>query len=337
MPTTVHAHAAPSAGAPFEPLEYDLPDELGHEDVEIAVTSCGICHSDQSMHDNEWGMTAYPFVGGHEVVGRVERIGEHVTMVAPGDTVGLGWFSGSCTTCAECMRGDHNLCSTAEGTIVGRHGGFADRVRCRQEWAAKLPDGVDAGKAGPLFCGGITVFNPIVQAGVRPTDRVGVVGIGGLGHLAIKFLSKWGCHVTAFTSSDVKAAEAKSLGATDTLNSRDPDAIRKAEGTFDFLVNTAPANLDWDAYVSALAPRGTLISVGVPDQPIAVQVFPLILGQRSIGGSPLGSPATIATMLDFCARHQIEATTEHFPMAKINDAFEHLRAGKARYRIVLDN
>ena len=199
--TTVKAYAATAAGNAFEPFEYDLPD-LGPEEVEIAVSHCGICHSDLSMLDNEWGMTAYPFVAGHEASGTVTAVGEHAKGVKVGDRVGLGWFSKSCMGCRTCLHGDHNMCPTNEATIVGRHGGFADTVRCHWAWAVKLPDGVDAAKAGPLFCGGITVFNPIVQFGVRPTDRVGVIGIGGLGHMALAFLRASGCDVTSFTSSE---------------------------------------------------------------------------------------------------------------------------------------
>jgi len=234
------------------------------------------------------------------------------------------------------MSGDHNLCAGAEGTIVGRHGGFADAVRCQAEWAVPLPEGVDLAKAGPLFCGGITVFNPIVQFGVRPTDRVGVIGVGGLGHLALQFLSKWGCEVTAFSSTDAKADEAREMGAHHIVNSRDPGQLEAVAGTFDFILSTVNVDLDWEAYLAALGPRGRLHSVGAVPSPIPVPAFGVIPGQKSVSGSPLGSPATTATMLEFCARHGIEAVTEHFPMSEVNEAMDHLRSGNARYRIVLD-
>jgi uncharacterized zinc-type alcohol dehydrogenase-like protein len=167
------------------------------EEVEIAVQTCGICHSDLSMLQNDWHMTKYPLVPGHEVTGKIVAVGEQVKKVRVGQTVGLGWNSASCMACEQCLGGNQNLCAKAEGTIVQRHGGFADRVRAHWAWAVPLPEGVDPAKAGPLFCGGITVFNPIVQFDVRPTDRVGVVGIGGLGHMAVKFLNAWGCEVVA--------------------------------------------------------------------------------------------------------------------------------------------
>jgi uncharacterized zinc-type alcohol dehydrogenase-like protein len=235
------------------------------------------------------------------------------------------------------MSGDHNLCPTAEGTIVHRHGGFATQVRAQEAWTIPLPEGVDPKKAGPLFCGGITVFNPIVQFGVKPTDRVGVIGIGGLGHMALKFLRAWGCDVVAFTSSDSKRDEALQLGANRVVNSRNSAEMEKLASSFNFIISTVNVKLDWPAYINALAPKGRLHTVGAIAEPVSLAAFPLLVGQRSFSGSPLGSPATTVTMLEFAARHGIAPTTEFFPMSRINDAFEHLKAGKARYRIVLEN
>jgi uncharacterized zinc-type alcohol dehydrogenase-like protein len=235
------------------------------------------------------------------------------------------------------MRGDHNLCPTGEGTIVGRHGAFADKVRAHWAWAAPLPAALDPAKAGPLFCGGITVFNPLVQFDVRPTQRVGVVGIGGLGHMALQFANKWGCEVFAFSSSAGKEAEAKKLGAHHVVNSKDDGAMAKLAGKLDLLLVTVNVPLNWPAYLGALAPRGKLHFVGAVGEPIAVPAMALIVAQKSVSGSPLGSPATTADMLDFCARHGIAPVTETFPLSKVNDALSHLRAGKARYRIVLEN
>jgi uncharacterized zinc-type alcohol dehydrogenase-like protein len=332
----IRAYAARKAGGRLEPFEYD-PGELGPEQVEIDVTACGVCHSDLSMWQNHWQIASFPFVPGHEVVGRVAALGDSVKHLDVGDTVGLGWFSGSCMTCDRCMAGDHNLCATAEQTIVGRFGGFADKVRCRSEWAIRLPDGVDAKNAGPLFCGGITVFNPIVQFGVQPTDRVGVIGIGGLGHMALQFLRAWGCEVTAFTSSDSKKEQALEMGAHNVVNSRDDSQLDAIAGSLGFILSTVNVDLDWERYITALEPKGRLHTVGVVPSPIPVVAFPMIAGQKSVSGSPLGSPATIRKMLEFCARHGIEAVTEHFPMSQANEAFAHLEAGKARYRLVLDN
>ena len=333
--TTIHAFAAKEAGGALEPFEFEA-GLLSPNEVEIDVTSCGICHSDLSMIDNEWGMAEYPLVPGHEVTGTIAAVGDSVAHLYVGQVVGLGWTSGCCMTCGQCMGGDHNLCGKSEATIVGRHGGFADKVRCDQAWAIPLPDGVDPKNAGPLFCGGLTVFNPIVQFGVQPTHHVGVVGIGGLGHLALQFLNKWGCEVTAFTSSDSKSEEAKKLGAHKIINSRSETALDAAAGSFDFILSTVNVTLDWEKYFAALSPRGRLHVVGAVLEPIQAAAFPLIMGQKSLSGSPIGSPATAATMLEFCSRHEIEPMTEHFPMSEVNAALDHLRAGKARYRIVLD-
>lgn len=335
MPSPIQAYAAHSAGGSLETFEYD-PGPLLPEQVEISVDHCGICHSDLSMLDNEWRNTRYPFVPGHEIVGRVVAAGEQVKGIRTGDHVGLGWISGSCLHCHQCLGGDQHLCREKEETIVARHGGFADRVRCHWSWAVRLPTGLDATAAGPLFCGGITVFQPIVDFGVKPLDRVGVVGIGGLGHMALKFLNAWGCEVTAFTSSEAKYAEAKSLGAHHAVSSTDKAGLKKLARSLDFILVTSNVSLEWGAYVGALAPRGRLHVVGAVMEPIPVSTFGLMGGQRSISSSPTGSPLRIAQMLDFCARHAIAPMVEHYPMSKANEAFEHLRAGKARYRIVLD-
>ncbi len=329
------AYAAHNHEGRLETFEY-APGALGDGEVEVAVESCGVCHSDVSMLHNHWRMTQYPFVGGHEVIGRVAALGAGVSHLREGDRVGLGWFSRSCMHCNQCMHGDHNLCPTVEQTIVGRFGGFADRVRAGAEWCIRLPDTLNALDAGPLFCGGITVFNPIVECDVRPTDRVGVIGIGGLGHLALQFFNKWGCEVTAFTSTGSKAEEALRMGGHHVVDSRDPDAIAGLNGRLDFIMNTANASLPWNAYLEALGPKGRLHTVGTVPEPMPIAAFSLISGQKAVSGSPLGSPATTADMLEFCARHAIGPITEHFPMSRINDAIAHLEAGQARYRIVLD-
>jgi uncharacterized zinc-type alcohol dehydrogenase-like protein len=331
----IKAYAAQKIGGILEPFEYD-PGELETDQVEIDISSCGICHSDLSMLDNDWQMTQYPFVPGHEIVGKIATIGEGITHLKPGQTVGLGWFSKSCMTCKECMSGNHNLCPSAEGVIVGRHGGFANKVRAHQGWIIPLPEGINLKTAGPLFCGGITVFNPIIQNNIQPTDRVGVVGIGGLGHLALRFLRAWGCEVTAFSTSPDKEAEARELGAHHFVNTHDPDALAKLANSFDMILVAVNVELDWDGYINSLHPKGKLHIVGAAPS-VSATVFPLIIGEKSIGGSPLGSPATISTMLDFAARHGIEPVTETFPMSKVNDALEKLRTGKPRFRLVLEN
>lgn len=332
----IHAYVAKDNSGTLEPFEYEA-GELAADHVEIDVEYCGICHSDLSMLKNHWQMTNYPIVPGHEVTGTIAAVGRNVRHLKPGQTVGLGWFSGSCMHCPQCMAGDHNLCQQAEQTIVGRFGGFADKVRCHAAWALPLPAGIDAAKAGPLFCGGITVFNPIVQYEVQPTDRVGVVGIGGLGHMALQFLDKWGCDVTAFTSNDSKREEALRMGADRVVNSRNSDELNGIQSSLDLILCTANAALDWEAYIGALRPRGRLHIVGAVPEPVPVNVFSLLLGQKEVSASPLGSPETTARMLQFCERHNIAPLTEEFPMSRVNEAMAHLEAGKARYRIVLKN
>jgi uncharacterized zinc-type alcohol dehydrogenase-like protein len=334
--TAIRAYAVQGPEGPFEPFKYEA-GALGPDEVEIDVAACGICHSDLSMVRNEWGFSEYPLVPGHEVVGKVAQAGSAVPNLAVGRTVGLGWFSRSCLHCAPCMSGDHNLCETREQTIVGRYGGFADKVRCHWSWAIPLPDGLDLQSAGPLFCGGVTVFNPLIQSGVRPTDRVGVVGIGGLGHLALQFCNKWGCEVTAFTSSPAKAEEARGFGAHHVVDSLSEAALEAIAGTLDFLLVTVAVPLDWQLYLGALKPRGTLHIVGAVPEPLSVMAFELFPLQKRITGTPLGSPATTAQMLDFCARHAIAPRIEAFPMSRVNDAMARLEAGEARYRIVLEN
>jgi uncharacterized zinc-type alcohol dehydrogenase-like protein len=336
MQRSIKAYAALSKGAPLSAFEYEL-GQLGDEQVEIKISHCGICHSDLSMLDNDWGMSTYPFVAGHEIVGTIVAAGRSVKRVKLGDRVGMGWYSGSCQSCPSCLAGDHNLCASAEQTIVGRFGGFADRIRCDWIWATPLPDALDSVSAGPLFCGGITVFNPIMECGVQPTDRVGVIGIGGLGHMALQFLNKWGCEVTAFTSSESKRAEALQLGAHHVVSSTDVGALKQIQGSLNFILCTVNVALHWNAIFSSLAPKGRLHVVGAVLEPIPVPAFTLIGGQKSLSGSPLGSPSTTSKMLDFCARHSIAPQIETFALSNVNEALDHLRNGKARYRIVLEN
>jgi uncharacterized zinc-type alcohol dehydrogenase-like protein len=342
MANTFRAMAAPDKTGTLRPMEFDA-GELGSRQVEIAVDYCGICHSDLSMLHNHWGQTAYPFVPGHEIVGRVVAAGAEVRGLAGGagdplgKTVGVGWFTGSCLGCRECLSGHHNLCASSEQTIVGRHGGFASRVRANWEWTFALDSRLDPSKAGPLFCGGITVFYPIVASGVKPTDRVGVIGIGGLGHLAVQFLNKWGCEVYAFSSNPAKTEELKRLGAHHVVDSRSAAELKKLRGSLNFIVSTVNVSLDWNAVLGALAPRGTLHFVGAVLDPVPVAPFSLIGSEKRITGSPLGGPAVLLDMLDFCGRHDIAPVVERYKMSQADEALAHLEAGQARYRIVLEN
>jgi uncharacterized zinc-type alcohol dehydrogenase-like protein len=320
-----------------QPMVLETVDlgSLGAEEVDVAVENCGLCHSDVSVLNNEWGISQYPAILGHEVIGRVTAIGPSTKGLSVGQRVGVGWNSGSCMHCHQCMSGSQHLCPQVQPTIVGHRGGFASHIRAHWAWAIPLPEKLNSAEAGPLLCGGITVFSPLAMF-AKPTDRVGIIGIGGLGHMAVKFAAAYGCDVTAFTSSERKFDEAKGFGAHHVVSSEDSAGIKKLAGSFDLLISTVNVKLDWDAIIGALAPNGRLHVVGITLDPIPVSVFSLIVGQRNVSGSPTGSPVAIETMLDFASRHNIAPQTEHFPMSQINEAFARLEFGKARYRIVLD-
>jgi uncharacterized zinc-type alcohol dehydrogenase-like protein len=316
-------------------LETLDPGPLGDEEVEVVVEHCGLCHSDLSVYTNEWGNAQFPATLGHEVTGRITALGPSTKGLKVGQRVGVGWFSGSDMHCRQCMSGNHHLCPQGQATIIGHRGGFASHVRAHWAWTIPLPEKLNFADAGPLLCGGITVFNPLAMH-AKPTDRVGIIGIGGLGHMAVKFAAAYGCEVTAFTSSESKFDEARGFGAHHVVSSKDSAAIRKLAGSFDLLISTVNVPLDWDALINTLAPNGRLHVVGAVLQPIPVSAFALLASQRSVSGSPTGSPVAIETMLDFAARHNIAPQTEHYPMSQINQAFARLESGKARYRIVLD-
>jgi len=332
----VNAYAVKEPKGKLVPFSYES-GELSPENIDIKVSYCGLCHSDMSMMNNDWGMTQYPIVPGHEIIGEIVAVGNAVKNLKVGDKVGLGWMSSSCMSCSQCMSGDHNLCANSEGTIIGRHGGFAEYVRSHWSWAIPIPEGMDLSKAGPLLCGGITVFNPIFLSNLKPTDSVGVIGIGGLGHLAIKFLKHWGCDVIAFSSNPSKKDEILSMGANKVINSKDSEELKSVSGKLKFILNTTNVSLDWDSYLTALSPKGKLHTVGAVLEPMQIPAFSLIMGDKSVGGSPIGSPEIIRIMLDFCNRHNIYPNVEEFPMEEVNEAIEHLEQGKARYRIVLKN
>ncbi|QDU26458.1 Aldehyde reductase Ahr [Anatilimnocola aggregata] len=332
--TKVEAWVAPSAKQKLVRQSIDL-GELGAEEVEVAVEHCGLCHSDLSVLKDDWGASQYPAVLGHEVIGRVVEVGTSAKGLKVGQAVGVGWTARSCLHCRQCMSGNQHLCAEAMPTIIGHRGGFATRVRSHWSWAIPLPENINYAEAGPLLCGGITVFNPLAMY-AKPTSRVGIVGIGGLGHMGVKFAAAYGCDVTAFTSSESKFDEARSFGANQVVSSRDSAAMKKLTGTFDLLIVTVNVPLDWQAMIGTLAPNGRMHVVGAVPQPIPVSAIQLIWGQQSISGSPTGSPVAIGTMLEFAARHQVSPQTEHYPMSQINEAFDRLEAGKARYRIVLD-
>ncbi len=333
--TEIQAWASHGPKQKLVPFSFN-PGELGPEEVEISVDHCGLCHSDLSVVNDDWAISQFPVVPGHEAVGRIVAMGDAVKGLRIGQRVGVGWTAWSCMHCHECLSGSHSLCATAQPTIVGHRGGFAERLRAHWVWVIPLPDTLDIASAGPLLCGGVTVFAPLFDYGIKPTDRVGIVGIGGLGHMGLKFAKAWGCEVTAFTSHESKAEEARGFGAHRVISSRDSDALRKAANSLDLLLVTVNVPLDWPVLLQTLKPKGRLHVVGAVLEPMQIPALALIFGQKSVSGSPTGGPVALATMLDFAARHGIAPQVEHFPMSRVNDALEHLESGKARYRIVLD-
>ncbi|KAA6464858.1 NAD(P)-dependent alcohol dehydrogenase [Acidobacteria bacterium AB60] len=328
--------AAHAAGAELLPFRYD-PGDLGAREVEISISHCGICHSDLHLISNDWGLSQYPFVPGHEIIGTVEATGDEVHALPAGTRVGVGWQSNSCGECEWCSRGMENLCAQMEATCIRRHGGYAERVRANARFVFPIPDALNSEQAAPLLCGGITVYNPLRTHGVNPSSRVGVVGIGGLGHMAIQFARVFGAEVTAFSTSSEKEQEARLLGAHHFVNVRESRALKEVAGSLDFILSTADASQEWSVYVQALRPTGTLCFVGVPPSPVTVQAFPMIAGMRSVTGSPIGSPAMIREMLDVAARHGVKAITQCFPMGSVNDALTRVKKNKVRYRAVLAN
>ena len=335
MSNIIQAYAARSAGAALEPYQFDAGELLAHQ-VEVAVEYCGLCHSDLSIIQNDWGSSQYPVVAGHEIIGRIVQLGSEAKGLQLGQRVGIGWMSESCQHCDPCIDGRAVQCTGGKtATIVGHAGGFADKVRAGWQWVIPLPDHLDAESAGPLLCGGITVFNPILQHNIQAIHHVGVIGIGGLGHIAVKLLKAWGCEITAFSSNLDKTAELKAMGADHVVDSRDDAALKQQTGKFDLLLCTVNVSLNWQAYLNTLAPNGTLHMVGLPLSPMPIAAGSLISGAKSVAGSATGSPAALRQLLQFAARKKIAPQVEVFAMSEINTAIERLHSGQARYRIVL--
>lgn len=332
----IHGLAVHAAGAQLLPYKYDA-GELKPNEVEIKISHCGVCHSDVHLIDNDWGVSKYPFIPGHEIIGTVIAMGSDVRDRTVGQRVGVGWQADSCGICEWCLQGDEHLCAQSQPTCVGRNGGFAEKVRVNSRFAIPVPDALDSENASPLLCGGITVYSPLRNHGVRPSSRVGVIGIGGLGHMGIQFARAFGAEVTAFSTTKDKEDEARQLGAHHFVNTRDTGALKKVAGGFDVLLSTVSADQDWASYINALRPKGTLCIVGVPPSGIQLQAFPLISGQRAVSGSPTGSPRDLHEMLDVAARHKVKAITERFAMSKANDAVARVKKNQVRYRAVLAN
>jgi len=332
--SSIDAYAAREVGAALSPFRFE-PSELSPLEVDIEITHCGICHSDLHLIDNDWNTSAYPLVPGHEVIGKVVAKGDLVSHLEVGDRVGVGWQCGSCHECEWCERGDENLCSHIAETCVGRPGGFAERIQLDARFAFPIPDGLTSEAAAPLLCGGITVYSPLRQH-ARPQSRVGVIGIGGLGHLAIRFARALGCEVTAFSSTPGKEAEARGHGAHHFVSSTDVSALKGQRESLDLIIATVNRTLDWKRYIQALRPDGVLSFVGALDEPVSVPTGLLMAKRRSVTSSPIGGRVAMREMLDFAARHRVGAQVEALPMSEVNTALDRLRKNDVRYRFVLE-
>lgn len=332
-PMPIHAWAAQKKKGPLGPFEYE-PAPLGPHDVEIAISHCSICHSDVHLVDGDWGVGAYPMVPGHEIVGSVVEAGPAVRHLEVGQRVGVGWQRSACLVCDVCTRGEENLCSHEEATCVNHHGGFADRIRADARFAFPIPESLSSEAAAPLLCGGVTVYAPLSRL-ARPSLRVGIVGIGGLGHLGIQFARAMGCEVTALSSSPEKEDDARRLGAHHFVVTRGEGALRGLGRTLDVVLSTAFVNQDWPGLVAALRPNGTLCLVGVPTEPLTLSAGALLGAQRSVTGSAIGGRPALGEMLDFAARHGVGAEVQVRAMAEADAALDDVRRGRARYRAVL--
>jgi uncharacterized zinc-type alcohol dehydrogenase-like protein len=329
----IHAYAAREARSALQPLEIE-PAPLGPHDVEIAVSHCGICHSDVHLVDDDWKMSVYPLVPGHEVVGSVIACGSEVRGLTPGDQVGVGWQRSACLACRVCLEGHENLCPEREATCVGHPGGFADRIRVDARFVFPLPDGLEPAAAAPLLCGGATVYAPLRRY-AAPGRHVAVLGIGGLGHLALQFARALGCEVTALSGSADKEAEARALGAHHFVATREPGALEAQTGAFDLVLSTVFAPIATTALLRALRPNGTLCVLGAQPEPLRVPAAALLLDQRHLTGSSIAPRHLIREMLALAARQGIGARVELRPLAEAAAALQRVREGRARYRVVL--
>lgn len=329
----VRAWAAREPRARFEPIELALPP-LAADEVEVEVLATGLCHSDLSMWRNAWGRTRYPLVPGHEIVGRVVAIGPQALGLELGMLVGIGWYRRSCLSCPACRAGDLNHCQKLERLLIDGHGGVSERVRCHWAWALPLPAALDPLKAGALFCAGITAYAPIARH-VRPIDRVGVVGIGGLGHLAVLFARASGCEVVAIVRDESQLPDALALGAQRAFLSASSAADYRRLGPLDVVLVTTEAELPWAHLLEALGPRGRLHWLAMRCDPVPVIPAELVPRALTVSASPLGRPDEIEQMLRFCVRHGIEPIVERWPMSGVSEALERLATGSVRYRAML--
>ena len=330
----VSAMAAYRAGEPLRPLEYEIGAAEGYGCI-IQLEACGICHSDIHVIDNDWGGPTYPVVPGHEAIGRVMEVGPFVTNLKPGDRVGVGWQSGACMQCADCMRGDANMCDVNKATIIHQYGGFGDYMSVDARFAFPIPEAMPSEAAAPLLCAGITVYSGLRHAGMKGGQDIGVIGIGGLGHIAVQFAARLGNRVTVFTSSPDKAEYAAGLGADDAVIVGRDGIVPAAKRKLNIIIDTVAAAKDYNAYLSHLDSDGVYNLVGIPNEPISLSVFAFQDKRRRIMGSPIGGPGEIAEMLTLADRYNVTPLVEVFPFAAANAAIQKVRDNAVRYRAVL--
>ncbi|MBI5226510.1 NAD(P)-dependent alcohol dehydrogenase [Candidatus Micrarchaeota archaeon] len=340
----VKAYAAQNKDAPLAPMEIRRR-ELGPSDVSIAIRYCGICHSDLHKARDEWGVTQYPIVPGHEIVGQIEATGSAVGKFKTGDWVGIGCLIDSCLTCQSCKNGQEQHCEKGATYTYNSpdihlggmtYGGYSEKIIVDEAFVLRIPKELDPAAAAPLLCAGITIYSPMVRWNVKKGEKVGVAGIGGLGHVAVKIAKALGSHVTAITTSESKAQAARILGADDSLISNDADAMAKNVQTLDVIIDSIPASHDVDALLQLLKRDGVLVLVGLPAEPLQVFAKTLARKSRILTGSQIGGITQTQEMLDFCAAHGIVADVEIIPIQKINEAYARMKKGDVHYRFVID-
>ncbi len=340
----VPAYAAPGARAPLAPFAVDRRDP-GPTDVQLEILFCGVCHSDVHQARDEWGSAKFPMVPGHEIVGRVTRVGQGVTRFKVGDLAGVGCMVDSCGRCEPCRRGTEQYCTqgaafTYNSTEMDRttptYGGYSTQVVVRESFALRIPAGMDPAGAAPLLCAGITTYSPLRKWNVQPGQRVGIVGLGGLGHMGVKLAKSMGAEVTLFSTSASKQADARRLGASHFVNTKDPEALKAHAGSFDFLLDTVSAAHDVQGFLSLLRPGSVMVLVGAPPEPMKVGAMALIWGNKALAGSLIGGIPETQEMLDHCGKHGIVSDIEVISMQKINEAYERMLRSDVKYRFVID-
>ena len=344
MSMSTRAYAAESATAPLAPLTIERR-EPAPTDVAIDILFCGVCHSDLHQSRNEWGISNFPVVPGHEIVGRVRKAGTAVTRFGQGDLVAVGVLYDSCRICTNCKAGIEQYCLRGAietyNSVDRRHGGitrggYSETIVVDEGYVFRVPEHLDPAAVAPLMCAGITTYSPLMHWKVGPGQNVGIVGLGGLGHMALKFAHALGARVTLFTTSPGKASDARRLGADEIVISRHSDEMSAHAGTFDFILDCVAAEHDINAYLNLLKSDGTLVLVGLPDAPLQIAAFSLALGRRSLAGSYIGGIAETQQMLDFCGKHNLVCDIEMIRIDEINAAYERLLKGDVKYRFVID-